>query len=248
VRPYAGETVLCLLAESNLDGITLSRLLMSVYIIITLRHFKCRRLITQHKGCREDWLHGTLDHEVGTHYLRFVNERKQPWHGKKGRRAYLCANKNPTEEGLASLHTVLSRPGHCMYRSAMNYYAAWKAQSMSFCECFKDLLQITSDEEAAWDFTLRVKRGYEDTSQPGSFCKDQMYLAGALKILHSKDRIDFKSLYMGQIALEDAERLRSGGDVQAIQIPNFMKDMSDYLNRLANIMSENDIDMSMYEE
>jgi len=196
------------------------------------------------EGCREEWLQGTLDHEVGTHYLRLINERRQPWHGKKGRSTYACANKNPTEEGLASLHTVLSRPGHCMWRSAMNYYAAWKADTMSFCELFQELSQFAGPE-ACWDFAFRVKRGFEDTGRPGSFAKDQMYLHGALSILEKKDSIDFTALFMGQIALEDVERLKCGGDMVGIQLPQFLQDQDAYLQTLDAIIAENELNMHL---
>ena len=150
-------------------------------------------------------------------------------------------NKNPTEEGLASLHTVLSRPGHCMWRAAMNYYCGAAAENLSFRELFNDMKQFCEDEELRWGFALRVKRGFEDTSIPGSFCKDQMYLEGALRILQQIDEIDFNALYMGQIALEDVERLRQGGEVEKIVVPWFMKDMDRYKDKLRAIIHENNM-------
>jgi hypothetical protein len=54
--------------------------------------------------------------------------------------------------------------------------------------------------------TLRVKRGKEDTGEPGGYYKDQVYLEGAVKILKERKNIDFKQLYTGKLALEDLKR------------------------------------------
>ena len=99
-----------------------------------------------------------------------------------------------------------------------------------------------------WDFAFRVKRGFEDTSLPGSFCKDQMYLGGALTILQHKDTIDFSALYMGQIALEDLHRLRPGANVDNIELPSFVLDVEGYHDKLSAVILDNDIDLSLCQD
>uniref|UniRef100_A0A8C5RA19 Uncharacterized protein n=1 Tax=Leptobrachium leishanense TaxID=445787 RepID=A0A8C5RA19_9ANUR len=56
---------------------------------------------------RERWLEGTLCHEIGTHYYRSMNNMKQPWWQE--REKYGMRPVNPTEEGFATLNTVLLR-------------------------------------------------------------------------------------------------------------------------------------------
>ena len=74
---------------------------------------------------------------------------------------------NPTEEGLASLNTVLLRDEPCLIRAAMLYYTVTKAADLSFCELFEELGRYIQDPETKWDYCLRAKRGYSDTSKPG---------------------------------------------------------------------------------
>lgn len=50
---------------------------------------------------------------------------------------------------------------------------------------------------------MRVKRGFEDTSTPGGFCKDQVYLKGAVEILKNRDKIQIEQLFYGKISIQD---------------------------------------------
>ena len=50
---------------------------------------------------------------------------------------------------------------------------------------------------------MRVKRGMEDTSQPGGYYKDQCYLIGAVKILQERKNLDFVGLMCGKLSLEN---------------------------------------------
>jgi len=155
-------------------------------------------------GMRRNWIGGTLHHEIGTHLLRDLNNSRQPWAGKANRRRYRMDDKNPTEEGLACLHTVLERDGHALWRPALMYYAVMKAEELSFAELFADLGKFLDCSEDRWDYCLRVKRGLTDTSEHAAFAKDQMYLIGALEILAQRHTIDFPSLYMGKVSFRDA--------------------------------------------
>ena len=46
-----------------------------------------------------------------------------------------------------------------LYRSALNYYAAFMASKMSFVELFNDIEQYIDSKLSRWKFVLRLKRG-----------------------------------------------------------------------------------------
>lgn len=105
---------------------------------------------------------------TGTHYLRSCNNRQQQWANWKRRRELNLRPLNPTEEGMASLHSVLFRPLPILWKNALLYYTTCKASEMSFAELFKDLGQFVKDPDVRWEYCLRAKRGQTDTSQPGN--------------------------------------------------------------------------------
>jgi len=59
-----------------------------------------------------------------------------------------------------------------LFKAALNYYSAAMASKMSFVELFNDLAKYVDSPKRRWKCTLRVKRGLEDTSQPGGLYKD----------------------------------------------------------------------------
>merc|ERR1719440_1319963 len=188
---------------------------------------KAGHLRIRPQGLRRNWIPGMLHHEIGTHYLRDRNDKLQPWaRERNGRKKYRLEDKNPTEEGLASLHTVLEREGHCLWRAAMLYYCIWRALTLSFRELYDDLEQFLGDStEERWDYCVRAKRGLLDTSQPGGFIKDQMYLTGAMEILENRHRIDFDALYIGKLSVVDAHRAKCTGlaRTERVQLPSFLQ-------------------------
>ncbi|XP_021112558.1 uncharacterized protein KIAA0895-like homolog isoform X2 [Heterocephalus glaber] len=145
-------------------------------------------------GARQYWLEGMLRHEIGTHYLRGVNNAQQPWHSAEGRLQYGLRPANPTEEGLASLHSVLFRKQPFLWRAALLYYTIHRAAHMSFCQLFQDLARYVQDANVRWEYCVRAKRGQMDTSKPGCFSKDQVYLDGIVRILRHRQTIDFPLL------------------------------------------------------
>ncbi|XP_064414531.1 microtubule-associated tyrosine carboxypeptidase isoform X2 [Latimeria chalumnae] len=118
-------------------------------------------------GARQYWLEGMLRHEIGTHYIRGVNNNHQPWNSSTGRTEYELKPANPTEEGLASLHSVLFRKYPFLWRAALLYYTVYQASHMTFSELFKDIAQFVQDPSVRWEYCVRTKRGQRDTSQPG---------------------------------------------------------------------------------
>ena len=54
---------------------------------------------------RRGRLHGVIDHEIGTHYIRKFNERFQVWHKK--REKYEMKSCIQTEEGFACVNQLV---------------------------------------------------------------------------------------------------------------------------------------------
>lgn len=149
-----------------------------------------------------------------------------------------------TEEGLACTNQMVQtvKDGNCkpfLYRSALNYYAAYKAVNMSFVELFKDLEKYVDSPLGRWKFTLRVKRGLTDTSQSGGLYKDQVYLEGAVKVLSRRKNLNFKALLCGKISLDDYDResIYNILNYEGQLLPTFMEDMDEY-RRCLDIIAE----------
>lgn len=105
----------------------------------------------------------------GTHYFRGFNNNSQPWCNWNGRRKHGLKPINPTEEGLASIHSVLFRKDPFLWRAALLYYTVYQASQMSFSQLFQDVGKFVKDPNTRWDYCVRAKRGWTDTSQPGGF-------------------------------------------------------------------------------
>ncbi|KAK5855491.1 hypothetical protein PBY51_005589 [Eleginops maclovinus] len=193
-------------------------------------------------SAREHWLEGMLRHEIGTHYFRGLNNLQQPWSSLSARRKLNLRPLNPTEEGLASLHSVLFRKDPTLWRAALLYFTVYQASSMSFCQLFHSLGRFLQDPNTRWDYCVRAKRGQTDTKQPGCFSKDQVYLDGILKILRFRDKIDFPLLMaLGKVSFEDVERLKASAQMENVRIPHFMQDQSRYCEQLLKIMEANEL-------
>lgn len=163
-------------------------------------------------------MRSTCDHELGTHYLRRYNDQFQPWHGASRAALGVRPPSLETEEGLASLHSHLGCAEKAMFHTAFLYCAAVWARERSFVQLYHHVYSIVKDTDKAWQTTLRVKRGLEDQTTVGAYCKDQVYLVGAFRILKSRHHINFAELYAGRIPLESLHqciRLRGGSSPTA---------------------------------
>ncbi|XP_077937051.1 putative tyrosine carboxypeptidase MATCAP2 isoform X2 [Gasterosteus aculeatus] len=191
---------------------------------------------------REHWLEGMLRHEIGTHYFRGINNCHQPWSSSVGRKKHNLKPANPTEEGLASIHSVLFRKDPTLWRAALLYYTVYQASRMSFSQLFRSLGRFVQDPNTRWDYCVRAKRGQADTAQPGCFSKDQVYLDGILKILRYRDKIDFPLLLaLGKVSFEDVDRLKALAQMEHVRIPHFMQDQASYAEQLEKIMAVNQL-------
>ncbi|XP_028819950.1 uncharacterized protein KIAA0895 [Denticeps clupeoides] len=191
---------------------------------------------------REQWLEGMLRHEIGTHYFRGINNSHQPWCNSGGRKKHNLRPLNPTEEGLASIHSVLFRKDPMLWRAALLYYTVYQASHMSFTQLFHDLRRFVQDPNTRWDYCVRAKRGQADTAQLGCFSKDQVYLDGVLKILRYRDKIDFQLLMaLGKVSFEDVDRLKGLALMEHVRIPHFLQDRERYTEQLNKIMEVNQL-------
>ena len=101
------------------------------------------------------WTEGSLgnllNHEVGTHFVRSANEQqwceyRQMFGGAYRRVGAKCVGGSEkqvsqrelvaTEEGLATLNTLLESKGKLLASAALSYVAAVLAQSMGFTQLF----------------------------------------------------------------------------------------------------------------
>uniref|UniRef100_A0A8D1CKJ2 KIAA0895 n=1 Tax=Sus scrofa TaxID=9823 RepID=A0A8D1CKJ2_PIG len=202
----------------------------------------CPTLTINVSTAREHWLEGMLRHEIGTHYFRGINNLQQPWNSWTGRKKHELKPNNPTEEGLASIHSVLFRKDPFLWRAALLYYTVYQASQMSFCELFKDTGRFVKDPNTRWDYCVRAKRGWTDTSKPGCFSKDQVYLDGILQILRYRETIDFHLLTaLGKVSYEDVDRLKGLAVTENMRVPHFLQDHGRYMEHLEKIMEVNEL-------
>ena len=168
-------------------------------------------------------MRGTLNHEVGTHFFRTINDETQPWHNN--REKYDLLPFYETEEGLAVLHSHLTIEQPYLWYTALYYYAVWRGTHLSFSALNEDLKQFVSDRDRRWGMCLRVKRGIKDTSIPDAFSKDQMYFRGTISMLEwlEKNEYDARPLFLGKIAAHDLPKAKSVSTaVQLLKFPAFL--------------------------
>ena len=160
-------------------------------------------------------------HEIDTHIMRFENSMLQPEPLQ-----FTFPNYMSTEEGLAiyseEMNGVLDQKR--MAICAGRVLAVNLALTHSFAEVFGELSNYFDDNDA-WDLTLRVKRGLTDTSMPGGFTKDYLYLKGYFEI---KDYVQnggsIKNLYIAKIGIGDLSTIKS---INGINPPKYLPS---YLN------------------
>jgi hypothetical protein len=189
---------------------------------------------------REKTMQPVLNHEIGTHVLRWVNEFRQPWYGNPVREEF--NDFLETEEGLAILHAAISHPIKLFFMQALHFYAVFYAQKLTFTELFNKIEKVVEDKELSWVFCLRAKRGLKDTSQPGGYTKDIVYLKGAIDVARWLERHEYdpRDLYLGKIAFQDVDKCLAFKSVREPVLPLFSKS-SGYSESLFSIIKENEL-------
>ncbi|MCJ1680014.1 flavohemoglobin expression-modulating QEGLA motif protein [Streptomyces sp. APSN-46.1] len=121
----------------------------------------------------EDELVRLIVHEIGTHVFRWVNALR----GAQILGLQLSGH-TATEEGFAVWNEQRAADGNGLDRRfALRVVAVDAALQGSFTDVVRALTPYTS-VGTAFDVAVRVKRGLVDTSVPGGFVKDHVYLAG----------------------------------------------------------------------
>ena len=192
---------------------------------------------------RKNELMGMMYHEIGTHALRRINYEKQPWYKKK--KKYGFKNYLITEEGLASLHSLIPKNIQFAHAAALKYVMANEARQKSFSQIFKQVRQYLSQAENAWTFCVRLKRGITDTNQAGFNSKSLVYFAGIIQVWQWLVKHDFKlePLYWGKIALDDVETAVQLNPSFSPQMPHFyFKNRDEYAQKIMKIGQVNQLD------
>jgi hypothetical protein len=147
-----------------------------------------------------------LEHEITGHYQRSCNHLNNFGVLPKN----LNLQRRVTEEGLAQYladNLYGENSGFSLALGALKYYLADVAQTKSFAEVFQAAYGYLHDVERAWSFTMRAKRGLEDTSQGGGFTKDIVYFAGYLEVDEwiKKHPNDWERIFYGKLSLAEIE-------------------------------------------
>lgn len=190
---------------------------------------------------RAQGVQGMLEHEIGVHVLRRLNDEKQPWRGHRSK--FHLAPYLVTEEGLAVLHASVIREDKNIWPAALSYYAVYLSSKMGFAQLYKELRQFVSDPERAWSVAVRCKRGLKDTSLPGGYTKNQVYLKGAVEVARwlKKHDFDARALYVGKVALEDIDRLMANSELppEEFMVPQLILNRDWYREQILKTIAEN---------
>ncbi|CAF0909439.1 unnamed protein product [Brachionus calyciflorus] len=184
---------------------------------------------------RKDGIICLCDHEIGTHYYRSFNDGLQTWFNDRKKFGLRSLNSNEllqTEEGLAALHTLMSANLKYLFLPALLYYLACMADKMTFEQLYNHIEKYIEIPEERWKLVTRVKRGISDPYQIGSYSRDQSYFQGAVDILRNLDNVDFMTLMSGKICLDEIDTIKRTARFNSLKIPNFMKDLRSYKEKL----------------
>lgn len=152
-------------------------------------------------------------HEIETHILTTENGKAQNYEIFK----YGLANYLITQEGLAIYNVVnqTKTPFEKNTRIMANVLAIDEALKSSFISTFHKLLSYNLSKEQSFRSTLKAKRGFSDTSQPGAFTKDYVYLKGYFEIKNFIDNGgNIKDLYTGKFNIHDLETIKELNDIK----------------------------------
>ncbi|KAL0246546.1 hypothetical protein GEMRC1_007758 [Eukaryota sp. GEM-RC1] len=180
------------------------------------------------------------DHEIGTHFLRSLNQSKQSLKSRSLRDELGLSEvlAFDTEEGLATLHTVINNQVKILFKPALHYYACCMAEKLPFVDLYHHLANYMDKVDDCWEETVRLKRGVP-AQACGVYAKDQVYFRGAIKVLRHRRVINWKLLYSCRVALEDLYKIEQHVDLNKVVLPAFLKDEQKYLDRLDDVVEQN---------
>lgn len=165
-----------------------------------------------------------IAHEIETHILTAENGDQQPF--DIFRRGF--ANYLDTQEGLAiyNQNRALSAYHEKRYGPARGVLAIAYALEHSFIETRCHLEEELGYSPAkALTKTIELKRGLQDTTEPGSFTKGLVYYRGLLAVERFVEGGgDLRRLYLGKVALEDLGLVEQVEGLKPPQlIPGFLR-------------------------
>jgi len=181
----------------------------------------------------KDFLKRIVVHEIGTHVFRALNGEKQPY------RIFFSGLPNylGTEEGIA---VNIEEMHGCLRANTLRTYAGRAiAVNLSLQNGFRDVfnnLKEHFNDDFAWKLTLRAKRGLIDTSKPGAYTKDYLYLDGYYKVkkfLEENKEEGLKKLYYGRMNLEQIPLI---SQLEGLKEPVFLPN-SEVFNKLIKEIS-----------
>lgn len=181
---------------------------------------------------------GTIYHEIGTHYLRRLNNVDQPW----TRKFRPDISFRETEEGLATLHTYLGTNQPSFFSTYTSYLGLYYAHTLPFNQAFQKVIALNVRQDRAWQLVLRGKRGIEDTSQPiGGLSKDVSYLHGALSLWQwLRDKTNNpEDLYLGRIGLQELDQRKAEARTDHVYLPPFLENKDEYRQRILTLGERN---------
>jgi hypothetical protein len=191
---------------------------------------------------RSNSLSGMLNHEIGTHLFRWLNEMEQDWYERRDEfdlhNDYLL-----TEEGLATVNSLIAQPQPLLWSPALNYWLVVEGSRSSFSELNHKLKKYVDLPERRWRYCLKVKRGVEDTSSSLVFTKNQIYLRGAMLVLRWLYNNDYNPipLYLGKISLADLPQAQKKSTHYPI-LPDFLQSPGAYESKLKEIILLNELE------
>lgn len=159
-------------------------------------------------------------HEIKTHVFRAENGKLQPFKiFKNGFPNYIT-----TEEGLAlfneNKYGLLSSKD--VKRYSARVIAADYSLKHSYYEVFEKLDKYFPPS-IAFSIVQRVKRGMLDTSLPGGYTKDMVYMDGFQKVSSFlKNNNSMEILYTGKIGLDDVGLAQELIDRGVISRPKYL--------------------------
>ncbi len=156
----------------------------------------------------ESRMKALIAHEIETHILSAENGKRQPYMVfNRGTARYL-----ETQEGLAIYNTnkiLEDDPDFFNVVPHAIVLATEVGAGGSFRKIYSFVKDLGFSEEKSFRIALKLKRGLEDTSQPGVFTKDYIYYKGYKDIQKFvEDGGDIADLYVGKISVHDVDWIK----------------------------------------
>jgi alpha-L-glutamate ligase-like protein len=144
-----------------------------------------------------------IAHEIYTHLLRLSRGKQNKYKiFQIGTRRYL-----KTEEGLANLVGLTHTSNKLMIHPSLLYNLIYTANNSDFATVYRKAFSYTQEKDISWNYTMRVKRGLEDTCHKGAFTKD-MYLKWTIETAKHilSNPIFVKYAFNGKAHLEELKK------------------------------------------